>query len=625
MLNLFRQRAQGIITWLIIGAITVVFAFVGLSDGFSFSGKSTAAKVNGEKISWQAVDMLYANVSRQYGNQGDPSVVRNQIVRMLVQRSALTSNAKKLGFQVSEQQVANLLVKNPAFQVDGKFSEDKYKEVLGQSSYSDRHYRAELLNDVLVGQMQAGIALSNFTTPNELKTIVSIVDQQRDFGYAVIPPSYFKNKVKITPEQIADYYERYKTAYIQPEQVILEYVQLDMGKLIEEVNLSPEEVQAFYRENEEAYSLPERIQARHILIAASHDEAEEATVQAKAEALVAQLKDGADFTELAKQESQDVGSAQRGGELGWLARGQTVPEFETVAFGLKPGEISEPVRTQFGYHIIQLVSHKPASVRSFKEVKNLVEEQLKRERAAELFAQKSEVLERLAFENKGSLDIVEKELGLKVQETQPFGHFGGEGIARLEPVLRTVFTEEFLKDEKGSQYIKLSDNEVLAIRLKEHHPSYQLNLEQAREQVQEHLADIKMKGLLDELAAEFRSKVAEGQKPANLARQQGLKWVSKKAMMRSSTDLEPEILSAAYQLPSTDVDKQPVIGQFVLPSGDFLLLSLNKVKVGDVLSLDSNMLRGYSRSLAEVSGQLDYIAYSQQVMKNSKIEIAKSP
>ncbi len=624
---MFRDRAQGIVTWGIVGVISIVFALFGLSDSFSFgSDKNTAAQVNGEKISWQTVDVMYRNLSHQYADQQmDPQALKNHIIRVLVQRSALTTDARKKGFRVGEEQMVSRLVRNPSFQEEGKFSEKKYHSVIAQAAYTDRKYREELVQDILVEQVQTGIVASNFTTPGELKKIVGIVDQTRDVGYAKIPAHYFKKKVKLSQEHISDYYEQHKAEFIKPEEVTLEYIELSLDQLASGIKPTANEVKSFYEANTEAYTLPERAEARHILISVSgHDEATDTIAKSKAEALIAALKEGADFAALAEKESQDSVSAKQGGNLGWISRGQTVPEFEAAVFSLTPGALHpEPVRSTFGYHVIQLVSHKASSVRPFKEVSDLVKEQLVRERASEIFTQKSEQLERLAFENASSLASVGAELELDVSETAPFGRSGGEGLAALQDVIQVAFSEEFLQGNRNSDPIRLSDDTLAVIRLKKHEPTRQLDFEQAKSDVVARLTDLKMASLLQDLTNEFQEKMKSGKKPSVIAQQHGLKWIKKTGITRGSSEVDNDILGASFQIAAAG-DTDPSVRQFILEDGSYLILSLDKVKLGDLSSMDPNAVRGYSSNLTEMSGQLDYISYIQQTMQTAKIEVSKS-
>ena len=628
MLQILRAKAQGAIAWIIVLFVGVAFAFFGLGDYFLQSGdSSTAAKIGDQKISWQSVDNIYKKVSAQYGTQVEPKVLKNQILTQLIRRLALIKEVKTLGFRVGDEQVAELLVSIPAFQVDGQFSKEQYLKTLAEANYTEVGFRQELGQDLLLGQLEQGINQSSFITPMELKNIVGLVDQKRDFGYMILSANKYKKEIKISEEQIKSYYDQHKTSFIKPEQIVLEYVELSLSKLAEKLKPSQEEVLAFYEAHQAAFTAPERVHARHILISVPKgDAALDATAKTKIASILAELKQGADFSKIAKTESNDVGSAKNGGDLGWFVRGQMVPEFEKVAFELtKPGSIGAPVQTQFGYHLIQLVEHKNTEVRPLNAVKTLAEAQLKREKAEALFAEKAETLVKLGFEQ-STLDPIAKQLGLKKEESVPFGRDGGAGIASNPEVVKVAFSETFLKEKHNSEPIKMSDDATVIIRVKDHQPAVQQTLVQAHAKI----ADL----LIVEGARERAKSIGEGilkkiqngaEKPFDLARQQELNWTLKSKVIRSAADPNRDIVVAAFQIPENTPPEKPNLNGFSLPNGDYLVLSLNKVADGDWSTLSSDVQASYRQGLTEFSSQLEYALYVSHVSQAAKVKLFKDP
>lgn len=626
MLQTLREKAQGIVTWVVVLAIAAAFAFFGLSDYFSLGGgQGFAAKVNGEKISWAYIDKYYEKVAQQYGSEVDPQALKDQILMAMIKRAAWLKAAKALGFRVGDEQIAALLVQIPAFQVDGKFSKEQYMKVLADASYTDASFRQELSQDVLLGQLEQGLAQSNFIMPNEFNSAVALLDQKRDFGYMLIPAQKYQQDIQISAEKIQSYYEDHKASFIKPEQVSLEYVALDFQDLVNSIKPSKPEILAYYEKHTALYALPERVHARHILVGAPQEDAAlEKKAKGKIEGVLVKLKKGEDFAKLAKMVSEDPGSAEKGGDLGWFMRGQMVPEFEKAAFELKAGAISEPVRTQFGYHIIQLVEHKDAEQRPFVEVQNLVEEQVKRERAEAIFAQQSELFAKLAFEeNSGFASIVEQ-LGLKIKQTEPFSREGGQGIANNPEVLQAAFSEELLQHGRNSTPIKLSETATAVVRIKKHYPAEQQSLAQVEKKIQQLLALDKAKKQIKEIGEKAVLEIRNGSSPVQIAKQSKLEWVVKSNIQRMASDVDRQITMAAFQMPDSEPKSQNVKG-FVLPSGDYLVLMLNKIKLGNVAKLDAQTQQSYRQGLTDVSSQLEYALYVNQALRDAKIEILKKP
>jgi peptidyl-prolyl cis-trans isomerase D len=631
MLQNMREKSQGLITWLIVLFIVGAFAFFGLTDYFSFGkDQAYAAKVGNEKISWRTVDTMYDRLLQQYGNQVDPNTLKEQVRMGLVQRAALMSNAKTLGFRVGNEQVANALLQIPAFQENGKFSKERYLKILADAAYTDVGFRQELSHDILLGQLEQGIAASSFTMPVELSSTVAMLDQKRNFGYFVIPAKKYESEIKISAEDSKAYYELHKDQFTKPEQISLEYITLSLETLSKQIDVSKEQVLAYYNEHQSSYTTPERIRVRHILIGSRKDDPKiDKEAREKAEALLNEVKqNGSDFPKLAKQSSIDRGSAEKGGDLGWFTRGQMVPEFEKAAFELKKeGELSGVVETKFGYHLIQMIEHKNADVRPFTEAQALVEEQLKLEKAQILFAEKSEQLAKLTFEQATSLVPAAESLGLKIQETELFTRVPGsaKGFANDPEVLKAAFSEAVLKQRHNSEVLKLTNNAIAVVRLKTHQPVVQQTLETVEKQIQEKLASERAKAKVKIVGEAIAKRITEGDKPLDIATQENLEWKTKFniARMQPQNEGDRNINLAAFQIPSSSTPEKPGVKGFVLPSGDYVVLVVTDIKLGEVAKLDSKTRKAYHQSLTEVSSQLEFSLYANQVLKETKIEIPK--
>lgn len=633
MLQNLHEKSRGLITWFIVIFIVGAFAFFGLTEYFSFGKSQTvAAKVNGEKISWHAVDLMYDRLSRQYGNQVDAATLKDQIRMGLVQRAALMSNAKTLGFRVGDEQVAKALVQIPAFQENGKFSKDRYLKILQEASYTDVGFRQELAHDILLGQLEQGLTSSSFTMPIELKKTVALLDQKRDIGYFVIPAKSFEKGITVSTDDAKKYYDNQKTQFIKPEQISLQYVELSLDDLAKQISVTEQDVLAYYKEHQESYSAPERVRARHILLDSNkNDPAAHKKAKEKAENLLAQIKkDAGVFPKLAKENSIDTGSAAKGGDLGWFTRGQMIPEFEKAAFALKkPGEVSSIIETKFGYHIIQLVEHKNAEVRSLAETKPMVTEHLKREKAQELFAKKAEQLAKISFEQNNTLAPIAEQLGLKIQETPMFSKntaSNSKGIESRPEVLNVAFTEALIKEGHNSELIRLSENTSVIIRVKSHQDAKQQTFEEVEKEIQGKLALQRAREKAKTFGETIVKRLLNNEKPTEIAKQEKLEWKSYTNIVRmqQAPELDRTIVLSAFQIPSEDITAtKPGVKGFVLPNGEYAVLAVLKLKEGDLNSVDTGTRKAYLQSLTDVSAQLEFALYANQVLKKTKVEITQ--
>ncbi len=628
MLQKVRVRAEGLIAWVIVLMIAAAFALFGLSDYFSAGmNNSVAAEVDGEKISWRAVENYAERLSQQHTGEIDRGELIQQSLSTVIKRVALLKDSRQLGFKVGEQQVATLLTQIPAFQVDGKFSKQHYLDLLKQVSYTDAEFRHQLSQDILLGQLERGMSGSNYLLESELQEIVAILEQKRNFGYMVIPKAKFQKSIKVSASEVQTYYDKNKAKFIKPEQVILEYVELSLASIVEQIHPSAEESLAYYQEHKSSYAMPERVHARHILITAPEgDKALDEKAKEKIQSLSKQIKEGADFAELAKKESQDPGSAEKGGDLGWFTRGQMVPEFEKAVFALKkPNDISEFIRTPYGYHLIQLVGKKESEVRAFEQVKSMVEEQIKLEKAQILFAEKGELMAKLAFEQGTTLAQIAEQFGLKIQETPVITRDGGTGIAGNSEVMKVAFDEDTLKG-RNSEPVRLMDNAVAIFHLLKHQPTVQETETEATPQIQTLISAERAQQASKELGEKLIQDLRNGQAPLALSKKEQLNWTVKTNLLRSSREVPPEVVSAAYQIsPKGDKVSFPAIQGFVLKSGDYLVVSLNKVVPGEWSKLDLEVQKSYREGLTNYSSQVEYALYVDQVLRQAKVRMSKPP
>ncbi len=624
MLQILGDKLKGMVTWTIVLLIAVVFVFLGLNDYFSSSEQSVIAKVNGQKIMRKTVESLYERFAAQQNTTVDAEALKKQVVNTLIRRAALLSEVQALELETSDEQVVEMLFKIPAFQVEGEFSKDQYQKVLAQMGYTDASFRKELAENGRLGQFEQGIVQSSFSTPQALQRIVALVEQKRDVGYLQLPANHYRKKTPVNEQEIDDFYEKNKQNFISPEAVSLEYVRLSLDPFIKKIVLSSEEISDYYKEHQSDYTLPERVHARHLLISVppGHDPKVEKEAMDRVEGLLKQLKGGADFSALAKRWSADSGSAKKGGDLGWMTKGQMVPSFEEAAFHLKPGAYSEAIRTDFGYHIIQVVAHKNPEVRSLVAVAPAITEQLSFQRAQEQFEKTKETLEKLALEQQDTSTLlpIATDLGLQVQQTALFSAVGdGEGVIADPMVRKVAFSEAFIKQGFSAQPVLLSDQSIVVMRLKQHNPAHQQTLAEAQKTVREQVLNAKMQARLQAFSDSFVKRVQGGENPAVLAKEQGLVWHTKKNVSRQA-GLQNELLSAGFQLSPLDPGEKLKIGKFVLQDGSYGLLVLYKVVPGQWSGLEPSAQQAYNSSLTDISGTMDYITTIGHVLGSATIQ-----
>ncbi|HSX70232.1 MAG TPA: SurA N-terminal domain-containing protein, partial [Pseudomonas sp.] len=492
MLQNIRDNSQGWIAKTIIGVIVVLMALTGFDAIIqSTSNSRNAAEVNGEEISLDslnaAVDTQRRQLIQQFGRDFDASLLDDKLLRKtaldaLIERRLLLQGAHDAGMGFSDASLDQLILQTPAFQVEGKFDATRFDQVLQQQGMTRMQFRQRLKEDVLVSHLQATLAGSNFVTDTELQAFVGLDKQTRDFASRTIAAD--AEAVALTDDEVKAYYDQHPDRFMSTEQVVVDYVELKKDSFFDETEASDEELQALYQK--EIANLAEQRRGAHILVEVN-DKLSDEEAKAKLEQAAERLKKGEDFAALAKELSQDPGSASNGGDLGFAGPGVYDPEFEKALYALKKDEVSAPVRSAFGWHLIKLLDVQSPEVPSFESLKAKLERDVKAQQVEQRFVEAAKQLEEASFEA-SDLSQPAQELGLQVQTSGAFGREGGEGVAANRQVVQAAFSAEVLEDGANSGAIELDPDTTIVLRVKEHKKPALLPLEEVSAGIRETLA-----------------------------------------------------------------------------------------------------------------------------------------
>lgn len=616
MLQNIRDNSQGWIAKTIIGIIVVLLALTGFDAIFNAASNSqTAAKVNGEEISRydldQAMNMQRRQLAQQLGQDFDASLLDDRLLRdsalgSLIDRMLLLQGAKSADFAFSREALDQLILQTPEFQVDGAFSAARFDQVIQQMGYSRLQFRQLLEQEMLIGQLRAGISGTGFVTDQQVENFARLEMQTRDFETLTIPAQH--ETIEVSDEQIEEYYETNADRFRTPEQVIVEYVELKKESFFDQVEASDEELQDLYQQ--QIANLDEQRRAAHILIETGGELSDE-EAKAKIEEIAARVKGGEDFAAIAKEVSQDPGSANEGGDLGFAGTGVYDPAFEDALYALNEGEVSAPVQSEFGWHIIKLLGVQSPEVPSFESMKPELVRELKAQQVEQRFVEISKQLEDAAFEA-SDLTQPAQELGLMVQTTNAFGREGGEGIAANRQVIQAAFSDEVLVDGANSSVIELDPETSIALRVKEHLKPAAIPLADVRDdivvQLQRSLAAETARTQGEQLLTELR----DGKQPDG-------QWQPVEAAARSQEGVAPALLQAVFRMPRPQQQDKPNYTGVALGNGDYVVVRLNGVNEPETALSDEEKLN-YRRFLASRIGQQDFAAYRQKQQAAAKIE-----
>lgn len=512
LLTRLRDNFVGRVGRILLAAIGLLIAggFIFWNVDFRNVGSASyAAKVNGRSISLEEFQRDLQQQEAQYQqlykidlNEAMRSQLRRSVLDRLVQQEALAQRVQSQGYHVSDQRLATAVRSINAFQVDGAFNMDEYRRFLANQGMSDSGFLQLERQQLALVDLQQGISDSSFLTPNEFVRYVALTNQKRRFGYALFEADDFKDKAEVTDDDVAAYYKEHHDEFMTEEAAALEYVEVTRAEVAASIKVTDADLQQYYDEHKDAFSAPEERHADHILITPKKGETDEQT-KARAEAVLKRVQGGEDFAQVAKQVSEDPGTAKQGGDLGWIGRGMLTGPFEDALFGMKVGEVTGPVKTDFGYHIIRLEEIRGGEVQPFDKVKDKLLKQVRTDRADDAFYDLSNKLADSAFDAYDNLETVATQLRLPLKKIARFPRSGDPAVFKNStPVVDAVFGAEPLEKGVNSGLIKLSDDDVVVARVTDRFPSEQKPLEAVSGEIQS--------TILHQKAQALAAKAAEG-------------------------------------------------------------------------------------------------------------------
>ncbi|WDH51316.1 SurA N-terminal domain-containing protein [Pseudomonas chlororaphis] len=621
MLQNIRDNSQGWIAKTIIGVIVALMALTGFDAIFQATSTSQdAAKVNGEEITQnelsQAVDMQRRQLMQQLGKDFDASLLDEKLLREaalkgLIDRKLLLQGAENSKFAFSDAALDQVILQTPEFLVDGKFSPERFDQVIRQLGYSRMQFRQMLAQEMLIGQVRAGLAGSGFVTDAQVLAFARLEKQTRDYASLTIKAD--PAAVKLTDDEVKAYYDEHAKEFMSPDQVVIDYLELKKASFFDQVSVKDEDLQALYQK--ETANLSEQRRAAHILIEVN-DKVNEAQAKAKIEEIQARLAKGESFEALAKEFSQDPGSANNGGDLGYAGPGVYDPAFEEALYALNKDQVSAPVRTGFGFHLIKLLGVEAPEVPSFASLKDKLTRELKTQQVEQRFVEATKQLEDSSFE---ASDLAQpaQELKLTVHTSAPFGREGGEGIAANRAVIQAAFSPEVLDEGANSTAIELDPETVVVLRAKEHRKPEQLPLESVASSIRTQLAKEHASAAAKAKADALITSLREG-KTALKAPVDGQNWKVSEAVTRGQEGVEPIVLQTLFRMAKPAAKDKPTFSSVTLPNGSLVVLQLSGVN--EAAAPTDEEKAQYRRFLASRVGQQDFAAYRKQLENQADIK-----
>jgi peptidyl-prolyl cis-trans isomerase D len=614
------------LSWILLGALALVFAAWGAYGivNLNFGGSNYAAEANGNKISLEEAHNAWLRQQAQWqqrlGGAELPAPMRtqlqDQVLEGLIRNALLTQRTQDLGYRVSRAQLRDAIQSEPAFQIDGQYSPEAAKAALAQAGLSLDTFEQELTTDVQRMQLEGGIRASGFMTPAEMKRLTDLEDQEREVRYFVLPADQFKSAAKTDDAAVQAYYKAHQGQYMTPESAHLAYAELRLDALAAQQTVTDADLHAAYDKEKSRLEVPEKRHAHHILINGKDD----AAALAQAQQVLAQAKSGKDFAALAKQYSQDPGTAANGGDLGFAERSAFVKPFADALFGMKAGDIVGPVKTQFGYHIIRLDEIQSGATKTFEQARPELETQVKRSLATDRFGEIQEQLQSKLNDPGADLAALAQEYHLQQGDVPDFQRGAGGGPLGAAPALQElVFSDPPLGTGKLGGPVLLGDDRLVVVKVLDHRKPEPKPLAEVRDSIVAAL--IKEESTQAALAAAQNAvKELDGGASFDTVAQ-GLKVTSDPAHFvgRSDPSIPVQVRDAAFAAPRPE--GKPEFRAVSLNNGGAAVFGVSAVRTAKVQDPKDQPQRALQQ--AQRLGTADVLAYVDEMRRTA--DVRKNP
>ena len=636
MLQAIRDKAQGWIAWAIVILISIPFALWGIQEYLGVGGEVEVAKVEGEAITERMLDQRVRDFREAMRNQlGDAyrpelfedTATRRQVLDAMIEERVMLAKAQDWNLQTSDAQARGFIGSIPGFQRDGRFDAQIYDAAIRNRGLSAAGFEQMVRQDMMLDQLRAGVRESAFVTERELGERIRLRDEKRAISYLRIPATQSRDKVDVTDAAVRAFYDDNLALYATPERIRLSYLAIDSATLGALVEVNDEALRGYFDGHKSEFVGREERAMRHILVATppGADEAALAEAMAKISALRDQLVAGADFAELATANSDDPGSASNGGDLGWVERGIMVPEFEEAAFALERDAISEPVKTDFGYHLIQVTDVRGGTDATFADVRDQVEAAYRKFEAENLYFEYAERLAEAAYENAASLTPAAEALGLEVQTT---GWITRDGVlpAPLDSpkVMNTAFSDDVLAEGNNSELIEAGPQRAVVVRIAEHEPAGTKSFEANRGEIEQDFVQYEASRLAEARGKELLEKLRAGSASLRqLSTDNGWELEQAEAVGRNDFGIDGAVREQVFSMaPSTEGGG--TFAGIVDAAGDYLLVEVSAVTGGVLADLEETRQRSVGAQVARQLGNEQLRYFTESLKEEAKIELMLS-
>ncbi len=612
-----RDRAQGRGGKIIAGAVIFVLAVFGFGAFTSFVDTDpSVVEVNGVSINQSSVlsetERRKRRLLAQMGEAADPSLINDtllqqSVIERLIDRSILLQFGEDLGLAASDSRLDEIITEIPAFQIDGVFSADLYRNLLANDRHTPISFRAALRESLILEDLQTALFDSQLVLDWELKRISNLLSQTRDLAYLVLKTDSFMQDLEIGEEAINEYFELNGSSFRTQESIDLSYVRLSVDALLQddEIVVNDEALLSRYEEDKAAFAATETRRASHILINAGDDRSEAEATQLITD-IIARIGAGESFESLAKELSDDPGSSGLGGDLGYVTQGAMVPEFEEALWALKVDELSAPVVSEFGVHLIKLLDIRLDEFPGFEEQKEAIAHTMRLEQAEELFVERIQLIDDLAFQEPDSLTPVVEQFGLELNKITGVHRGMEDSVFANANMLDAAFSSDVADEGFNSKTVQVGDS-AYWIRSDGYYPASQKALDEVREEIKSILVSEAARDRIDQAAEDILQQLADGEGSTTIAAKYSMDWNQVSSVKRNQAEIPPAIATLAFTLPRPAPGKKST-GKTTIADGSVAVVTVTSVTDGDFAALTDKDRGDIKTQLERSIGQDDFQA-----------------
>jgi peptidyl-prolyl cis-trans isomerase D len=631
MLQSLRDKMHGWPSIVVLGVAVFAMSFFGIEGYFTSRTETFVAKVGKQEISQQdfqnRLNELRQQGSAQMGDQFDPSVyeqpaMKERVLDAMIDQQLLLKANSDLGMRVSDAALRETIASIPAFQVNGQFDPATYRATLAAERKTPAMFEDEARSSLAIRLLPDALSASTIVTDEEVDRFLKLRLQRRDLRYVMLPRPALTDSA-VTDAEVQAYYKQHQAQFMAPEQVAIQYIEVDAADLKPDSAPSDEDLRKRYEDEKQRFVQPEQRLVSHILIEVPKNATPEQqkAALAKAQKIAAEATPQ-DFAKLASEDSADLGSKRQGGDLGWLEKGVTNKAFDDALFSLQKGQISQPVLSDEGYHILWLRDIRSGQAKPFDEVRGQLEQEAL---AAERERKYNEIAGKLAdktYQNPSSLEPAAQALGLPIKDSELFTHDGGKGIAADPKVVKAAFSDDVLVQGNNSSLIDLGNDRSVVIHVAKHVPAAERPLAEVRSIIEKDILDERVAAAAGKRADELLARLRKGESMDTVAASAGAAVQSVQEAVRVQGGLSEQLRDEAFLLPHPK-DGKPQFAAVALPEGAYALLAVDKVQDGDLSKVTPDQRKMLRQSMVAAYGSVATEGFIDALKARTEIKIAK--